>query len=66
MESLKSLFQRYESMLGAESVKENVNEEFFKEEVLESQNFEFEYADSDFMYKIIEELKNSLFDIMEV
>lgn len=61
MESVKSLFHRYEGMSGLEIVKENVDEEIFKDYVLKVPNFEFEYEDSDFMYDLMDEIKRSLF-----
>lgn len=61
MESLKSLFHRYEGMSGLGIVKEHVDEDNFKDYVLEVPNFEFEYEDSDFMYDLMDEVKKSLF-----
>lgn len=61
MESLKSLFHRYEGMSGLEIAKEHVNEENFKDYVLEVPDFEFDYEDSDFMYDLMDEIKKSLF-----
>ena len=61
MESAKSLFHRYEGMSGLEIVKENIEEEMFKDYVLEVPDFEFEYEDSEFMYELMDEIKRSLF-----
>lgn len=60
MENVKSLFHRYEGMSGLGIVKEHVDEESFKDYVLEVPDFEFEYEDSDFVYDLMDDIKKSL------
>lgn len=60
MESVKSLFHRYEGMSGLEIVKEHLEEESFKDYVLEVPDVEFEYEDSYFVDDLMDEVKKSL------
>ena len=62
MENAKSLFHRYEGMSGLEIVKENVDEETFKDYIIdvEDSDCDVDYENCEFMYDLMDAVKTSI------